>query len=137
MRNQTLASILNSRKPRTISDVTAIAYRSRHEDDFDHRPTLVLDRNAYTASERAWFRRPLGAIALVIALAIGGTASAAPRAESPAVAAAKQEVQTARAHLKSARATERAAHKAASKAKRIARLRASLAKLEAPTTESK
>lgn len=129
MRNQSLATILANRRPHTIADVTRLAYRSRYSFDTNEIPTLVQPRNAYSASERAWFRRPLGALVLVIGLAIGGTAHA-DRAVSPTVAAAKHEIAEGRAHLKAARATERAAHKSTANAKRIAKLRAALAKAE-------
>jgi hypothetical protein len=90
-----------------------------------------------TEADRAWFRRPLGALAALVtaaALALGaGNASADPakHVDSAAVAQAKREVATAKERLHDVRASERAIKATAHDTARAHRLHVELARVEA------
>lgn len=118
---------MNTNKPMTVADIMRIATERA-----EARRKARESASEYSARDRAWFKRPLGALAMVLALAVGGSAHAAPRVDTPAVASAKREMLTAKAHLKDARAKERAVAKSQRATKRIAKLKAQIAKLEHP-----
>jgi hypothetical protein len=130
---QTLASILASRP---IIVRIPCGYRLIDNAPRARAPIAPMSHEtAFSSSERAWFRKPLAAIALVFALASGApSAYSAPRVDSAEVARAKSDLASAKAKLKAARVVEKAAHKATARDRKIARLKAQLAKATAEVT---
>jgi hypothetical protein len=100
--------------------------------------------DAFTPSERAWFRRALTAAVFALAMAVqvhgahadttgttGTNKAQATHVDSPAVTVAKRDLTVARERLHDVRASERQIKAHAHEMARAAKLRAQLTKIEA------